>query len=192
MKGGKSMEDREIINLYWQRNANAINETALKYGSYCKSIAKNILGCNEDADECVNDTYMNAWNSIPPSRPNRLSTYLGKITRNLSFDRYRYKQADKRGGSQIELVLEELGECVSGTDNIADELDRKELIRAINDFLNTLPQDKCSIFLCRYWYALSGSEIARRFGMTTSNVSVTLNRIRGKLKTYLTERGYDV
>ena len=186
------MEDREIVNLYWERNSNAINETASKYGSYCKLIAQNILGNNEDAEECVNDTYLNTWNSIPPHRPNILSTYLGKITRNLSFDRFRYKQADKRGGSHIELVLEELGECVSSADSVEQEIEKKELVKAINSFLDTLSQEKCNIFLCRYWYALPVSEIAKGFGMTENNVSVTLTRIRIKLKNYLKERGYDL
>lgn len=120
------MEDREIVNLYWERNSNAIKETASKYGGYCKAIAKNILGNNEDAEECANDTYLNTWNSIPPNRPNVLSTYLGKITRNLSFDRFRHRHADKRGGGEIELVLDELGECVSGADSVEQEVEKKE------------------------------------------------------------------
>lgn len=147
------MEDREIVNLYWERNSNAIKETASKYGGYCKAIAKNILGNNEDAEECVNDIYLNTWNSIPPNRPNVLSTYLGKITRNLSFDRFRQRHADKRGGGEIELVLDELGECVSGADSVEQKVEKKELIRAINSFLDTLSQEKCNIFLCRYWCA---------------------------------------
>ena len=186
------MEDREIVYLYWERNSKAIEETASKYGNYCEAIARNILGNNEDTEECVNDTYLNAWNSIPPHRPNILSTYLGKITRNLSFDRFRHKYADKRGGGEIELVLEELSECISGADSVEQEIARKELVRAINSFLDTLSQEKCNIFLCRYWYALSVSEIAKQFGMSVGNVSVTLNRIRGKLKAYLKERGYDL
>lgn len=186
------MEDREIVNLYWERNPNAIKETASKYGGYCKAIAKNILGNNEDAEECVNDTYSNTWNSIPPNRPDVLSTYLGKITRNLSFDRYRHRHADKRGGGEIELVLEELGECVSGVDNVEQEVEKRELVWAINSFLDTLSQDKCNIFLCRYWFAIPVSEIAKRFGMSEGNVSVTLHRIRGKLKNYLKERGYEL
>ena len=186
------MEDREIVNLYWERNSNAIKETASKYGGYCKAIAKNILGNNEDAEECVNDTYLNTWNSIPPNRPNVLSTYLGKITRNLSFDRFRQRHADKRGGGEIELVLDELGECVSGADTVEQEVEKKELVRAINSFLDTLSQEKCNIFLCRYWYAIPVSEIATRFGMSEGNVSVTLTRIRIKLKNYLKERGYDL
>lgn len=192
MKGGLSIEDREIVNLYWERNSNAIKETASKYGGYCKAIAKNILGNNEDAEECVNDTYLNTWNSIPPNRPNVLSTYLGKITRNLSFDRFRQRHADKRGGGEIELVLDELGECVSGADSVEQKVEKKELIRAINSFLDTLSQEKCNIFLCRYWYAIPVSEIATRFGMSEGNVSVTLTRIRIKLKNYLKERGYDL
>ncbi len=186
------MEDQEIINLYWERNSNALQETASKYDGYCKAIAKNILGSNEDAEECVNDTYLRTWNSIPPNRPTKLSVYLGKITRNLSFDRVRHRHAHKRGDGEIQLVLEELGQCVSGTGSAEQEVERKELVRAINDFLDTLSQEKCKIFLCRYWYAIPVSEIAARFGMTRGNVSVTLNRLRGKLKQYLIERGYDL
>lgn len=186
------MEDREIVELYWERDQKAINETASKYGGYCKSIAKNILGNNEDADECVNDTYLNAWNSMPPHRPNILSTYLGKITRHLSFDRFRHRNADKRGGGEITLVLDELAECVSGGDSVEQAFDQKALIGEINAFLSTLSQEKCSIFLCRYWYAIPVNEIAKRFGMTAGNISVNLNRMRKQLKTYLTERGYDL
>ena len=186
------MEDREIVNLYWERNTSAIKETDTKYGGYCKAIAKNILGNHEDAEECVNDTYLNTWNSIPPNRPNVLSTYLGKITRNLSFDRFRRRHAEKRGGGEIELILDELGECVSDTDSVEQEVEKKELVRAINRYLDTLSQEKCSIFLCRYWYAIPVSEIAARFGMSEGNVSVTLNRIRHQLKNYLEERGYDL
>ena len=186
------MEDREIVNLYWERNTSAIKETDTKYGGYCKAIAKNILGNHEDAEECVNDTYLNTWNSIPPNRPNVLSTYLGKITRNLSFDRFRRRHAEKRGGGEIELILDELGECVSDTDSVEQEVEKKELVRAINRYLDTLTQEKCSIFLCRYWYAIPVSEIAARFGMSEGNVSVTLNRIRHQLKNYLEERGYDL
>lgn len=184
------MEDQEIIRLYQQRDPNAIQETASKYGAYCKAIAKNIVGNEEDAEECVNDAYWRAWNSIPPNRPRVLSAYLGKITRNLSFDRFRSKCAHKRGGAEVELALEELEECVSGIEDVEQTLDKQELIGVIDAFLDTLPREKCRLFLCRYWYALPVSEIALRFGMTETNVSVTLHRIRGKLKQYLMERGY--
>ena len=183
------MEDREIVELYWRRNPDAIQATALRYGGYCKAIARNILGSDQDAEECVNDTWLNAWNAIPPGRPRVLSAYLGKITRNLSFDRFRYRRAGKRGG-ELALVLEELGECVSGGESPEGALEARELGRTINDFLDTLPPEKCRLFLCRYWYALPVSEIAERFGRTEGSVSVTLHRLREKLRSYLTERGY--
>lgn len=186
------MEDAEIVQLYWDRDQNAITETATKYGRYCARIAKNILGNDEDAEECVNDTYMNAWDSMPPHRPNTLSTFLGKITRNLSFNRYKYNNADKRGGSEISVVLDELGECVSGSNDVEQEIEYNELVKVIDSFLDTLSQEKRSIFVCRYWYTESISEIARRFNMRENTVSMTLNRIRLKLLKYLTERGYEL
>lgn len=186
------MEDREIVRLYLDRNTAALGETAAKYGNYCNSIAKNILGSAEDAEECVNDAYLNAWNSIPPHRPETLAAYLGKLTRNLAFDRFRRQTADKRGGGETTLVLEELSDCVSGTNSVEQEFDRKEFVQAINDFLIGLPQRKCQIFLCRYWYAYSIPEIAEKFSITEGNASVTLNRIRAKFKKFLAERSYDI
>ncbi len=186
------MEDREIVELYWKRNADAVKETASKYGGYCKTIARNILGSNEDAEECVNDTYLHAWNSIPPHRPKVFSAYLGKITRNLSFDRFKRRRAEKRGGGELALVLEELGECVSGSDSVEQEVEKKELVGAIERFLGTLSPQKRTMFLCRYWYAAPIAEIAQRFDMTEGNAAVILCRIRSKLKAYLTERGYGI
>lgn len=185
------MEDTRIVQLYWDRDQTAISETSTKYGNYCTSIAKNILGNNEDAEECVNDSYMKAWNSMPPHRPNMLSTFLGKITRNVSFNRYKHNNADKRGGSEISAVLDELSECVSGKDNVEQEIEYKELVKVIDSFLDTLSPEKRSIFVCRYWYTDSISEIAKQFNMRENTVSMTLNRIRAKLKKHLTERGYD-
>ena len=186
------MDDTKIVQLYWDRNEQALPATADKYGNYCTSIAKNILGNHEDAEECVNDTYMNAWNSMPPHRPNILSTFLGKIVRNLSFNRYKHNTADKRGGGQATAVLDEIAEFVSDTDSVEREINRKELVKAIDDFLDRLPSDKKNIFVCRYWYFDSISDIANRFGMTESNVSVTLNRLRLKLRNYLLERGFEL
>ena len=185
------MEDDKIVQLYWDRDETAITATSDKYGAYCLFISRNILGNNEDAQECVNDTYLKAWNTIPPHRPAMLSTFLGKITRNLSFDRYKANRRDKRGGSQTELVLDELNEIISDKSSEA-EFDRVELISAINGFLSELPQDKRKMFVCRYWYAYSIPEIAKRFGMTENNVSVSLNRTRQKLRNYLKERGFDL
>ena len=186
------MDDAKIVQLYWDRNEQAIPATADKYGRYCTSIANNILGNNEDAEECVNDTYLNAWNSMPPHRPSILSTFLGKITRNLSIKRYKHNTADKRGNGQAMVIFDEIAELVSDTDNVEQEIDRKDLIRSIDDFLDKLPTNKKNIFVCRYWYFDSIVDIAIRFGMTENNVSVTLNRLRLKLHNYLVERGFEL
>ena len=186
------MDDTMIVRLYWDRNEQAIPITAAKYGSYCTSIAKNILGSHEDAEECVNDTYLNAWNSMPPHRPAVLSAFLGKITRNLSLKRYDYNTAHKRGGGQAALVLDEIAEFLSDTDSVEQEIDRRELVRAIDSFLDRLPTHKRNIFVCRYWYFDSVSHIADRFGMTENNVSVILSRLRLKLHNYLLERGFEL
>lgn len=186
------MEDFKIVQLYWDRDQDAIKYTAQKYGNYCTSIAEKILGNREDAEECVNDTYMNTWNSIPTHRPEMLSAFLGKITRNLSFNRYRHNHADKRGGSEIPAILDELSECVSGTDDIENELAYKELVKAINGFLAALPQQKRNIFIRRYWYSDSIASIAKAYGMKENAVSMTLSRLRLKLHEYLTERGFEI
>ena len=186
------MDDEKIIQLYFERNEQAIQETADKYGNYCASIAKNILGNIGDAEECVNDTYLNTWNSIPPHRPKMLSTFLGKIVRNLAFNRYKHNHADKRGGGELPLVLDELAECVSSGDSITDAYAIKELVADINKFLSTLPKIKRSIFIRRYWYTESIADIGRIYGMESGAVSVMLNRLRSKLHNYLIERGYDL
>lgn len=187
-----TLEDNKIVQLYWARDQEAIPATAAKYGSYCSSIAWNILGSKEDTEECVNDTYLNAWNSMPPHKPSMLSTFLGKITRNLSITRYRSLHTQKRGGGQTLCVLEELADCVSGKDDPVSAYDRKELISAIDNFLDSLSPEKRGIFLCRYWYFDSIPTIAFRFGKTENAVSVTLNRLRSKLRRHLLERGFDL
>ena len=185
------MEDVQIVQLYWERNEQAISATADKYGAYCAAIARNILGDPEDAAECVNDAYLRAWNAIPPHRPQALSTFLGKTTRNLALNRYRYAAADKRGGSRLPAVLEELS-FVAGGEDAEQALDRVELVEALNDFLAGLPARKRTIFLCRYWYLDSVAEIGVRLGMSENHVSVTLRRLRRKLRDHLLERGIDV
>ncbi len=186
------MDDAEIVQLYWDRNEQAILATADQYGNYCTSIAKNILGSCEDAEECVNDTYMNAWNSMPPHRPNILSTFLGKIVRNLSLNRYKHNTAKKRGGGELPAVLNELSDLVSGKDDVEQEITRKELVNTIDAFLDTLSPEKRSIFIRRYWYTDSILEIAKRHGMSDGAVSATLSRIRLKLHNYLLERGFEL
>ena len=183
------MDDAKIVQLYWDRDERAIPAAADKYGNYCTSIAKNILGNHEDAEECVNDTYMNAWSSMPPHRPRILSVFLGKIVRNLSFNRYKHNTADKRGGGELPAVLDELADLVSGTDDIEQEIEYKELVKSIDAFLDTLSPEKRSIFISRYWYTDSVSEIAKRHGMNEGAVSMTLNRLRRQLHNYLLERG---
>ena len=186
------MDDAKIVQLYWDRNEQAISVTANKYGNYCTSIAINILGNREDAEECVNDTYMNAWNSMPPHRPNILSTFLGKIVRNLSFNRYKHNTADKRGGGELPVVLDELSDLVSGKDDVEQESEHKELVKSIDAFLDTLSPEKRSVFISRYWYTDSISEIAVRHGMNDGAVSMTLNRLRLKLHNYLLERDFEL
>lgn len=186
------MDDAKIVRLYWDRNEEAIPATADKYGSYCTAIARNILGNSEDAEECVNDTYWKAWNAMPPHKPNVLSVFLGKLTRNLSLNRYKYNTADKRGGSRAAVILDEISEFVSDSDTVERNLDRRELIRAIDAFLRGLPADKRGIFVRRYWYFDSISDIASRFERTENNVSVTLNRLRLKLHDDLLERGFEL
>lgn len=186
------MDDAKIVQLFLDRNEQAIPETARKYGNYCTSIAQNILGNREDAEECVNDTYLNTWNAIPPHRPKVLSTFLGKLVRNLAFNRYKYTHAEKRGGGELAEVLEELSSCVSCRDDVEATYEYKELVTAINNFLRTLPAKKRHIFVCRYWYTDSISDISARFAMSAPAVSMTLNRLRSKLHNYLIERGYEL
>lgn len=186
------MDDNVIIQLYWDRNDQAIRATSEKYGHYCKAIARNILNNEEDAEECVNDTYLNAWNSMPPHWPEQLSTFLGKITRNLSFNKYKHNLAQKRGGGEISLVLDELTDCVSNMDSTEQIINRQELAKAINSFVRSLSTEKRNIFVRRYWYAASVSEIAKDYGMKQGSVSKMLERTRKQLKAYLDERGFEL
>ena len=186
------MDDNAIIQLYWDRDEQSIYATSEKYRHYCMSIARNSLANKEDADECVNDTYLKAWNTMPTKWPEQLSTFLGKITRNLSFDRYKRNHAEKRGGSEIFLVLDELADCVSDRDNVEQMIDREELIMAINSFVSNLSSVKQHIFIRRYWYADSVSSIAKECGVSPANISKKLERMRKNLKTYLIERGFDL
>lgn len=186
------MNDAQIVRLFWDRNEQAISVTADKYGKYCTLIAENILGNKEDAEECVNDTYLNAWQSMPPNMPKVLSTFLGKIVRNLSINRYRRNTADKRGGGELPLVLDELSDIVSGRNDVEWEADYREIVNAIDTFLGSLSSEKRSIFIRRYWYTDSISAIADRYGMKNGAVSMILNRIRSNLRDYLLERGFEL
>lgn len=187
-----AIDDNTIIQMYFDRDETAISATSEKYGSYCKKIAGNILSSNEDVEECVNDSYLKTWNSIPPSKPDVLRTFIGKITRNTAFDLYRKMSADKRGNGQVAEVLDELAECVSGGNEPEKEYDKKELTEAINAYLGTLSKEKCTIFIRRYWYAERIDAIGKRLGMSEGSVSTALSRLRKDLQKYLTERGFEL
>ncbi len=184
------MDDLQIVELYWQRNEKAITETDSKYGAYCFVIAHNILHNKEDSDECVNDTWLNAWNAMPPQRPGKLRMFLAKITRNLSFNRYNASRTEKRGGGEIPLVLEELAECLASETDVENDLVTKELGESIRLFVKALPERDASIFLRRYFFTEPVREIAKRYEMTDNSVMVILHRIRKKLKAYLIKEGY--
>ena len=183
------MEDVQIVDLYFARCEQAISETAQKYGKYLFSIAYNILSSNRDSEEAVNDTYMGAWRSIPPHRPDRLSTYLGKITRRVSLEKWKAAHTQKRGGGEPLLALEELGECISGGDTPERTMERKELTQYLNVFIKSLPETEQRVFVCRYWYLYPVKTIARDFGFSESKVKSMLSRIRGKLKIHLEKEG---
>ena len=183
------MKDTQILDLYWARDEQAITETQRSYGSYCYSIAFRILYDREDADECVNDTWLRAWNAIPPERPRRLALFLGTITRNLSLDRWKGKHAMKRGNGSIMLALDELAECVPDSHSMEDAVETAELERLLDQFLHTLPERECSIFLRRYWYVEEYSSIAKRYGMNLNTVKTTLFRTRARLKSFLEKEG---
>lgn len=183
------MDDQNIIDLYWSRSEQAISETSQKYGSYCFSIAYNILTNSEDAEESVNDTYLAAWNAMPPKRPGLLGTFLGKITRRLSIDRWRSRNADKRGGGTLTLALEELEDCVSAGNTTEMASERNRFVLALNRFLASLPETERRVFLCRYWYLDSIADIAAVFGFSESKVASMLHRTRKKLRTVLEKEG---
>lgn len=176
------MEDQQILQLYWDRSEQAIAETDAKYGRYCYSIAHNILTDREDAEECVTDTYLAAWNSIPPRRPAILSTFLGKITRRLSIDRWRSRSAYKRGGGEVTLALEELDQCLASPQTVELTYERKRFSLVFNQFLAGLPETERRIFLCRYWYVDTIADIATTFGFSESKVISMLHRTRKKLR----------
>ena len=180
------MDDSRIIQLFWDRNEDAIAETSLKYGSYCRSVAHNILGNNEDAEECVSDTWFRAWNVIPPEHPQRLGAFFAKITRNLALDRWRTAHSLKKGSGCADLCLEELRDSIAGE---ADPVDRLLLRDLLNRFLRELKPETREIFLLRYWYFCTNAEIARRTGKSLAAVKISLHRTREELRNYLKKEG---
>lgn len=184
------MKDDDIIKLYWDRNEQAIRETQARYGFTCFRIAQNILKSREDCEECVNETWLRAWNGIPPAKPNNLKQFLITITRNLAFNTWRRQTAERRGGGEIEAVLDELEECVSASGNPEDQLLGQELRNSINSFLENLPVRERDVFLRRYYYVESVQKIGERYGIKDGNVAVILWRVRKILRKHLEKEGY--
>ena len=183
------MDDNEILDLYFARSEQAIAETDRKYGNYCFYIASHILSNPADAEESVSDTYFSAWTLIPPRRPARLSVFLGKLTRNLSIDRWRKNTAGKRGSGETQLLLDELAECVTGAESPETDLLRKELSAALNRFLRALPDQDRTVFLLRYYHAYSQGEIAQKTGLSHNQVKYILQRTRKNLANTLKKEG---
>ncbi len=181
------MEDWDIIDLFFTRSESAIIELDAKYGALFHSLAYNLLGSDEDAEECVNDAYLGAWNAIPPARPKRLGAYICRIVRNTAIVRLRHDGALKRGANRA-VAIAELAECVAAPEDVQSALDAKELTHALERFLDTLSEENRAIFLRRYWFSDSCAAIARRTGLSEKNVRVRLTRIRKQLKKYLAEQ----
>ena len=183
------MEDEMIVDLYWQRSDLAISETNQKYGRYCHTIAYNICGTEEDAEECVNDTWLRAWNLMPDQRPTILSAFLGRITRNFAINLIKTKNRIKRGGGEAVLALDELEECIPGGRNPEQALEEKELEKAIGRFVSQLPQPEKTIFVLRYWRVAPIDEIAEKLQFSKGKIKSSLFRTRRKLRDYLQEEG---
>ena len=185
------MDDTRIINLYWERDETAIKETSSKYGRLCAYIANNILSSREDSEECVNDTYLAVWNAIPTQRPNRFSVFISRITRNLALKRYEYLSAAKRSSWAV-TSLEELEDCVSGTDQVESEMEKMLIESTINHFLWQQGEEKRNVFIRRYWYFDSIENICKRTGFSQSKVKSMLFEMRQKLRKYLESEGIEV
>ena len=185
------MEDSKIIDLFFARQEQAIVELSKKYGTVCSKIARNILSNSLDAEECVNDAYLGAWNTIPPKRPDPLLAYICRIVRNLSISRYHSNTAVKRN-SFYDIALDELEGCLASVVSVEEEISAKELSGLLDRFLETLDTENRVMFMRRYWYSDSVSDIAESFHLSSNNVSVRLSRIRGRLKNFLRKEGYEI
>ena len=183
------MDDNAIVDLYWSRSEDAISETERKYGAYCRQVSWNILRSAQDAEECVNDTWLRAWNAMPSHRPARLQAFLAKLTRNLSLDRWEKAHAEKRGGGRTGLLLSELSECIPDPDTLEKILDDRAISAAIARWLRQQNPRQRVAFVRRYFYAESLTLVARRIGMTEGGTKSLLHRQRLSLRTYLEQEG---
>lgn len=184
------MKDSEIVELYFERNEEAIEKTSEKYGAYCKAVAENILKNPEDSEECLNSALLCLWNSVPPEKPGNLKIFLAKITRNLALNTLKAKFAEKRGGKEGFAAFDELSECIPAGNSIEESFDAAELEKAINDFAKNLPEKERNIFIRRYFFFESPKEIAERYSFSENRVSVILHRIRKKLRKHLEKEGF--
>ena len=181
------IDDEKIIELFFERSEQGIRELDMKYGKICRNLSYNIVNSRRDAEECVNDAYLGAWNAIPPARPDPLLSYIVKIVRNISLKIYWRKEAAKRS-SHYTIALEEIEACIADQKTVEDEIEARELARIIEDFLDTLTVENRVIFMRRYWFSDSYKDIAELVGLSEKNISVRLTRIREKMKQYLIER----
>lgn len=184
------MDDKEIIRLLWQRDESALTAVREQYGGFCRQIAYQILGNDEDADECLNDTLFKLWNSVPPATPEILRAYLAATVRNLALDRLESQHAVKRGGSQVPLVLEELSEVISDAQDVEAETELRQLWNVIKSFLSCHPERHRIMFMQRYYYMMPLGEIAAEHGVSENSVTVTLHRLRKKLQAVLRKEQY--
>lgn len=183
------MNDQQIIELYMERSEKAVSETYDKYSAYCNSISFSILQNSEDAEECVNDTFQKAWESIPPNKPSNLKAFLGKIARNISLNRLKHSKTQKRDSGKIDVLLSELEECISDKFSVENEIDSKQLSQSINTFLEGLTTEKRKIFVGRYWYTRSIREISVQYGISEEKIKSILFRLRKQLKSHLEKEG---
>ena len=182
------MEDNQIIELYFRRDESALTETAKKYGTFCLRIAMNVVSVREDAEECVNDTYHTAWNQIPPTKPDSFQAFLGRIVRNFAISKYRALHAKKRFNG-LEIMLSELNDCIPATESVEQEIEAKELTEYINIWLSGLKQEERVLFVRRYWYGEEVCVLARKCGVTATQMTQRMLRLRRKLKAFLEEKG---
>ena len=183
------MEDSDIVKLYWKRSERAIGETKTKYGTFCRGVAFHILRDSQDAPECEQDTYLRAWNAMPPQRPSVLQAFLGKIARNAALDRWREGKAEKRGQGQVPILIDELADCLPDGSGVFAGTSEVELVALLNAFLEQAPREQRHFFARRYWYGDTVAEIASAYGATESKVKMTLARRREELKAVLTRGG---
>ncbi len=183
------MDDTKIVELYWNRDEDAIAQTRDKYSNYCFSISHSILRNQQDCEECLSDTWLAIWNAIPPHHPLNLATFIGKICRRISLNKWRAMSADKRGGGEVPLSLDELEECIPDERSLRDTLEDKLIAESIDEYLSTLSETQRKVFVCRYWYFDSIEDISARFHFTQSKTKMMLKRTRDGLRDHLVKEG---